>query len=238
MSRIVNYPNIASTLALLVALSGGAYAAGLVGTSDLKDGAVTTAKLHGSAVTTKKIKDEAVHAGKLATGSVGGRQLINGSVGSEEVAPGAIGPDALAPGAVGSGALAPEVTDALAGLTANQPYLASSSDHTIQQVGNTSVNVASLTFPQTGTYLVVGWLRVFPRSSNPGHNLNCSMGGNGPSITNQFVPDNNGVEMVPLIGTASAGAGTSLTLSCRQILGTGEITLSYDLYAVRVTTQP
>ena len=235
MRRIVTYPNVASTLALLVALSGGAYAAGLVGTSDLKDGAVTTSKLHGSAVTAKKIQDGAVHAGKLATGSVGGRQLINGSVGSEEIAPGAIGPDALAPGAVDNGALAPEVTDTLASLADNRPYLTSSSNHVIQQVGSTSVDVASLTFPKTGTYLVVGSLRVFPRDSNPGHNLNCSMGGNGPSITNQFVPDNNGVEMVPLIGTTSAGAGTSVTLSCRQILGNGEITLSYDLYAVRVT---
>ena len=51
MRRIVTYPNLVSTLALVIALSGGAYAAGLVGTADLKDGAVTTPKIHREAVT-------------------------------------------------------------------------------------------------------------------------------------------------------------------------------------------
>lgn len=55
MRRFISYPHIVSTLALLIALSGGAYAAGLVGTSQLKNGAVTTAKLHKKAVTTSRL---------------------------------------------------------------------------------------------------------------------------------------------------------------------------------------
>jgi hypothetical protein len=46
----LSYANVAASLALLLALSGVAYAAGLprnsVGTKHIKNGAVTTRKLH------------------------------------------------------------------------------------------------------------------------------------------------------------------------------------------------
>lgn len=59
-NRSLSYANVASTLALVVALStGGAYAASLatnsVGTAQLKTGAVTTPKLHDNAVTSAKV---------------------------------------------------------------------------------------------------------------------------------------------------------------------------------------
>ncbi len=57
----LSYANVASTLALLLAISGVAYAASLprnsVGTRQIKDQAVTTPKLDKGAVGTKKVKN-------------------------------------------------------------------------------------------------------------------------------------------------------------------------------------
>jgi hypothetical protein len=59
-------------LALVIAMSGTAYAAGLakgsVGTAQLKNGAVTTAKLHANAVTGAKVRN-----GSLALRDLGGK---------------------------------------------------------------------------------------------------------------------------------------------------------------------
>jgi hypothetical protein len=56
------YSYVVSTVALVVALSGGAYATGLIGTSQIKNGAVTTAKLHGNAVNSSKVADGSLQA--------------------------------------------------------------------------------------------------------------------------------------------------------------------------------
>jgi len=71
----IGYANVTSTLALVVALSGTAYAAvqlndGQVKTRHLADGAVTTAKLHGNAVTTGKVDN-----GTLKTADFASSQL-------------------------------------------------------------------------------------------------------------------------------------------------------------------
>lgn len=72
--RHLSYANVAATLALLLAISGVAYAAGLtrnsVGTKHIKDGAVTTRKLHDGAVGTKKTKDFGLRLGDLGSESL------------------------------------------------------------------------------------------------------------------------------------------------------------------------
>ena len=63
-----------SLLALVVALSGTAYAAlaaGSVGTKQLAKASVTKGKIRNGAVTAPKIKDGAVGSEQLAAGSVG-----------------------------------------------------------------------------------------------------------------------------------------------------------------------
>ena len=54
----ISYANVVSTLALALVVGGGtAYAAGLVGTDDLRNGAVTTPKIKKNAVVSKKVKN-------------------------------------------------------------------------------------------------------------------------------------------------------------------------------------
>lgn len=57
---------IVATIALIVALAGTSYAAGFIGTAQLKDKAVTNPKLAPLAVGLAKIKDGAVSQSKLA----------------------------------------------------------------------------------------------------------------------------------------------------------------------------
>jgi hypothetical protein len=69
------FANVTAMLALLVALSGGAYAAiripsNSVGTPQLKDGAVTTPKLAGNAVTSGKVKDGALQLSDFREGQL------------------------------------------------------------------------------------------------------------------------------------------------------------------------
>src|SRR5689334_15108709 len=72
----LTYANVVATLALFVALGGGAYAAGViprnsVGPRQLRRNSVTSAKIKNGAVTTNKLKDGAVTGSKLAPGAVG-----------------------------------------------------------------------------------------------------------------------------------------------------------------------
>ena len=72
LRRRLNYASVAATLALVVALSGGAYALKIpkhsVGTKQLKRGAVTSPKIKRDAITSPKIKNGAVTVAKLADG--------------------------------------------------------------------------------------------------------------------------------------------------------------------------
>lgn len=72
LRRRLSFANITAVLALLLALSGGAYALSLpknsVGAKQLKKNAVTANKIKKNAVTTAKIKKNAVTAPKLADG--------------------------------------------------------------------------------------------------------------------------------------------------------------------------
>ena len=77
----VTYANLASTLALTAALStGGAYAAGQIGASDIKDDAVKTRHLADSSVRKPDIMDGAVTRAKLASGATADKTVVMGKV--------------------------------------------------------------------------------------------------------------------------------------------------------------
>jgi hypothetical protein len=66
--------NVVGYVALFIAVSMTplpSYAAGLIGTADIKDGAVTTAKLHSNAVKSGKITDGQVKKVDIAAGARG-----------------------------------------------------------------------------------------------------------------------------------------------------------------------
>jgi len=64
------YANVVSTLALVLALGGTAYAANTVATADIQDFAVTTPKLANEAVTNAKIAPASVTASKVGANSL------------------------------------------------------------------------------------------------------------------------------------------------------------------------
>lgn len=102
----LSYANVASTLALLLALgTGGAYAANQlapksVGERQLRPGAVTPDKIRKNAVTSPKIAALAVKEGKLAGGAVTSTKLADGAVSAGKLAGGSITTEKLAADAV------------------------------------------------------------------------------------------------------------------------------------------
>lgn len=90
----LNYGNVIATIALFVALSGVAVAAGLpknsVGPKQLKRGAVNSAKIKRNAVNSAKLAPKSVVAGKLAANAVLPGNIVNGGVTSAKLANGAV----------------------------------------------------------------------------------------------------------------------------------------------------
>lgn len=99
----LTYANIVSTVALFLALGGGAaYAASKVNSSDLAKGAVHTTNVYKRAITSGKLAVGAVRSNQVVDGAIGTKQLGDGAVGSKQILGGAVGAAKLADGAVGS----------------------------------------------------------------------------------------------------------------------------------------
>jgi hypothetical protein len=111
ISRRLTYANVISTVALFLALGGGAALAATnlaknsVGPKAIKANAVGPAKIKAGAVTGEKIAAGAVGANQLANGAVGATKLASGAVGGTQLANGSVGPAQLAAGAVGGSKL-------------------------------------------------------------------------------------------------------------------------------------
>jgi hypothetical protein len=218
-------------------MGGAAWAAGLPANS------VGSRQLKTNAVTQSKIAKESVTLAKIAPGSVTTTRLAKASVTRSRIAPGAVGADALDADAVTATRLAPNAVEprniSPAAVAALLPAAFSARNPAIQQVGVTQVTLAQMTIKEPGRYFLSFVLRAFPRATNPGHNLNCSLVGTGvsggPSFTNVFVSSTTGVQLIPTqsVATISAGPAT-LNLNCRQILGGGEVTATYEIAAIKV----
>jgi hypothetical protein len=77
--RRMTYANVVATLALFLALSGVVWAAGRIGTKNLKAYAVTAGKIKRNAVTGVKIRANAVTEPKIKAGSVSFAKLATGT---------------------------------------------------------------------------------------------------------------------------------------------------------------
>lgn len=67
---------LVALLALVASAAGVGYAAGQIGTSDIKNNAITAKKIKKNAVTAKKIKKNAVTAAKVKDGSLGAADMV------------------------------------------------------------------------------------------------------------------------------------------------------------------
>ncbi len=80
VGRKLTYANVVATLALFLALSGGVvWAAGKVGSKNLRANAVTAGKIKRNAVTNAKIRGNAVTAAKIKDGAVDFTKLAAGT---------------------------------------------------------------------------------------------------------------------------------------------------------------
>jgi hypothetical protein len=138
----LTYANVVSTIALCIAVGGGAaFAAGKIDSSQIATGGVHTKNLQQRSVTSGKLAvgavrsnqiapgavdtgelaPGAVHSGQIGAGAVGTKQLGSGAVGTDQIAKGAVGGDQLAPGAVGPDQLAKGAVDSALGAGAVTP---------------------------------------------------------------------------------------------------------------------
>jgi hypothetical protein len=131
--RRLTYANVMSTVAVFVALGGGAYALSVpknsVGTRQIKRSAVTSTKIRPSAVTTAKIK----------RGAVASAQIRDHSLTASDLAPGVIPAPAAAPAPLVLGGARAADTDPLA-------------------APGTQLKSASLTISAAGKAFVLGTL--------------------------------------------------------------------------------
>jgi len=92
----LTYANVVSTLALFLAVGGGAaYAASKVQSSDLAPGSVRTSKVFKRAITSGKLAVGAVRSNQIADGAVGSKQIADGSIGSKQIGAAAVAPSNL-----------------------------------------------------------------------------------------------------------------------------------------------
>ena len=86
----LTYANVMSTLAMFVALAGGAYAAATIGAGDIKRDAVRSKHIKSQAVKSKQIKDGAVAGPEIRDGAVTSGRIADGAVTSGKIADGAV----------------------------------------------------------------------------------------------------------------------------------------------------
>jgi len=92
----LTYANFVSTLALFLALGGGAaFAAGKIHSAALAPGAVHTSNVFKRAIVSGKIALNAVRTNQLGDGAVGSSKIAEGAVGSKQIGAGSVAPSNL-----------------------------------------------------------------------------------------------------------------------------------------------
>jgi hypothetical protein len=85
----LTYANVASSVALFLAVSGGtAYAAAQIGTNDIQRHAVTFSRLAERSVSQSRLRDNTVVTNKIANGAVTSAKVKNGSLQASDFAAG------------------------------------------------------------------------------------------------------------------------------------------------------
>ena len=108
----LSYANVASSLALFLALSTGtAYAANEWTGANIVDQSLTAADLKIGTIGTARIQDESLTSSDLGTDSVGATEIADGSIDSGEIVNDSLLASDLAAGSVGTSELAANSVD-------------------------------------------------------------------------------------------------------------------------------
>lgn len=93
----LTYANLTATVALFIALGGGAYAVSKdsVGSKEIETGAVRS----------KELKDDDVRSADIEVGAVQGSEVADGSIGAADIADGSLAGADIADGSLGGGEL-------------------------------------------------------------------------------------------------------------------------------------
>jgi hypothetical protein len=207
----LTYSNVIASLALFVALSGIAVAAGLpknsVGPKQLKRGAVTAAKIRKGAVKTAKLGRGAVTAGKLAPGSVTAGNIVNGTIVASKLGKGSVTNPAIANGVVGTNKLGNEVvtTSKLA-----------KEDVTTDKIRNGAVTAAKL---DDGVGPLVGNLRSGQTLRGVLYASGSDEAGGGKTIASTAVSFQFPLAGAPALNVVDPNTAT--TAACPGITGSG-----------------
>jgi hypothetical protein len=103
----LSYANVASTLALFLALgTGTAYAANEWTGENIVDQSLTAADIQIGTIGTLRVQDNSLQAIDLAPDSVGASEIATNAVGGSEIAAGVVGGSEIAAGAVGTSEIA------------------------------------------------------------------------------------------------------------------------------------
>ena len=209
------YSNVASTLALIVALGGTSYAAVAI-----PKNSIGSKEIANSSITSKDVKNGALKAADFKAG-----QLPTGTGGSA----GPAGP----PGPAGAtGQTGPAGPAGSAGPAGPQgPIGPSTGFHTstpdvAQQFWNTlDQTVATLDLP-AGSYVLTAKVMGDNNSATDPALLDCQLRVNGSSVDTSGVvkvEDTSGADraFIPLTGTATVQAATTATLVCDSTTSTG-----------------
>jgi hypothetical protein len=156
---------IIACLALVLALTGSAIAAGVaknsVRSAQIVDGAVRTVDVHDGAITSAKVSDDSLAATDLAPDAVGNSEIADNAVSAPEVAPDSLTANDLGPESVGANEIA---TDAVGSIEISPGAVHAGELATITTVSNTvpiegGKNASVDTTCPAGTVLITGGAR-------------------------------------------------------------------------------
>ncbi len=187
----LTYSNVIASLALFVALSGVAVAAGLpknsVGPNQIKRGAVNTAKLKNQAVTSAKLGNKAVTAGKLGPNSVTPGNIGNGAITSAKIGNGAVIAASIKNGVITTNKLQNNaVTNAkLAPSSVTTGNLANGSVTAVKLGPDVAPLVSALRSGQTlrGVFYIAGTSTVADELFSDSVSYQFPISGNAPGVT-------------------------------------------------------
>lgn len=103
----LSYANVMSTVAVFLALAGGAYAVATIGPKDIKRNAVRSKHIKKHQVKAQDLRPGAVRVAKVAPDAIDGLRVLDSSLTTADLSAGAVRGDDIAVNQIGSQHLSP-----------------------------------------------------------------------------------------------------------------------------------